>query len=145
MPLPETAVADEEFTMRLKKIAAGAVATAALGFSVLGAGSGVALAKPNDPAPGPPGPSPYWVPGDPPGHNPFGPPGQVKNGNPYVPGLTGVPPGHWGDPGYAGLPPTWRPVNWFDLGIFEPQPVVYNPDALAWGIWWLDRFIPFVA
>ena len=66
-------------------------------------------------------------------------------GNPVVPGLTGVPPGHWGDPAWAGLPPTWLPYNWKDLGIPGPLDVVWNPDIADWGVWWADQFIPFVA
>ncbi|WP_232425881.1 hypothetical protein [Mycobacterium sp. JS623] len=59
-------------------------------------------------------------------------------GNPVVPGLTGVPPGHWNDPAWAGLPSTWLPDNWEDLGILPgtpPFPLVWNPDLSAWGVW----------
>lgn len=116
----------------------------ALGFSALGAG-GVAQAKPHDPGPCVPGID-CWVPGvDPPGHNPVGPPGQVMKGNPVVPGLTGVPPGHWGDPAWAGLPSTWLPYNWMELGVPGPLDVVWNPDIGSWGVWWAEQFIPFVA
>jgi hypothetical protein len=118
--------------MNLKKIAAGAAIGAALGFGAFG-GAGFAHAKPHGPDPCIPGID-CWVPGDPPGHNPFGPPGQVMQGNPPVMGLTGVPPGHWGE--------TWLPPNWIDLGIPGPLPVVWNPDLLAWGVWWADQFIP---
>lgn len=134
--------------MNLKKIAASATVAGALGLGALGFGSGVAQAKPHDPLPPfPPIPGDVaWVPGvDPPGHNPFGPPGQVMQGNPVVPGLTGVPPGHWGDPTYFGLPATWLPLNWLELGIPGPLDVVWNPDLAAWGIWWAEQFIPFVA
>ncbi len=124
----------------VKKIVAGAVAAAALGFAAFGA-TGVAQAKPHNPGPG----DDIWVPGDPPGHNPFGPPGQVMQGNPVVPGLTGVPPGHWNDPVWAGLPPVWRPVNWLDLGIRDPQPLVWNPGANSWGIWWNGHFLGYAA
>jgi hypothetical protein len=117
---------NEELMMRLKKTAAvGAIAAALLGGAV--AGPSLAQAKPHDPciAPG----NNCWLPGDPPGHNPWGPPGQVMQGNPDVLGLTGVPPGHWGE--------TWAP--W----IGAPElPVVWNNDLLAWGVWWLDQFIP---
>src|ERR1700757_5498576 len=56
--------------------------------------------------------------------------GQVMQGNPIVPGLTGVPPGHWAE--------TWSP--W--AGVPE-LPVVWNDGLLEWGVWWLDQFIPF--
>jgi len=118
--------------MNLKKIAAGAAIGAVLGFGALG-GAGFAAAKPHGPDPCVPWID-CWVPGDPPGHNPFGPPGQVMQGNAGAPGLTGVPPGHWGE--------TWLPPNWTDLGIPGPLPVVWNPDLLAWGVWWADQFIP---
>jgi hypothetical protein len=118
--------------MNLKKIAAGAAIGAALGFGAFG-GAGFAHAKPHGPDPCVPGID-CWVPGGPPGHNPFAPPGQVMQGNPPVAGLTGVPPGHWGE--------TWLPPNWGDLGIPGPLPVVWNPDLLAWGVWWADQFIP---
>jgi hypothetical protein len=128
--------------MNSKKLAAGAAMVGALAFSALGL-SDVAQAKPHDPGPCIPGVD-CWGPGDPPGHNPFGPPGQVMQGNPYVPGLTGVPPGHWNDPAWAGLPTTWLPANWIDLGIPGPLDLVWNPDLAAWGVWWADQFIPFV-
>jgi hypothetical protein len=123
--------------MSLKTIAAGA-AIIALGFGALG-GAGLAQAKPHGPDPCGPGIN-CWLPGDPPGHNPFGPPGQVMQGNPVVPGLTGVPPGHWGEPWLYGLPATWRPWDRDDISL---QPVVWNPDLVAWGIWWADQFIPY--
>jgi hypothetical protein len=108
---------------------AGAVMAAALVSGAVGA-AGLAYAKPHDPCPLVGGNC--WVPGDPPGHNPFGPPGQVMNGG--VPGpdrLVGVPPGHWGE--------MWRPFDRDDIPL---QPVVWNPDLVAWGIWWADQFIP---
>lgn len=134
-----------------KKLTTGTAMVAVLGFAALGAGQGVAQAKPDNPIPPIPGipgvpgvPVPdVWLPGDPPGHNPFGPPGQVQKGNPVVPGLTGVPPGHWGDPVAVGLPPTWLPANWELLGIPGPQPLVWSVDAGNWGIWWNGAFIAF--
>ena len=130
--------------MHIKKITAGTAMVGALGFGALGFASGVAQAKPHYPVPPPiPVVPEVWLPGDPPGHNPYGPPGQVKNGNPVVPGLTGVPPGHWGDPAYVGLPAVWRPGNWLDLNISVPQPVVFNADLGVWGIWWNAGFIPY--
>ncbi|HZQ33336.1 MAG TPA: hypothetical protein VFB19_16580 [Mycobacterium sp.] len=123
--------------MKLKTTAAGAAIVGALGFGVFG-GAGMAQAKPHGPDPC--GPGNCWVPGDPPGQNPIGPPGQVMNGNPVVPGLTGVPPGHWNNPWEYGLPATWRPVDRDDIPFL---PVVWNPDLAAWGIWWLDQFIPY--
>jgi len=115
--------------MNLNKIAACATMAVALGLGAVG-GAGFAQAKPHDPfpciAPG----GNCWVPGDPPGHNPWGPPGQVMQGNPPVLGLTGVPPGHWGE--------VWAP--W--AGAPE-LPVVWNNDLVAWGVWWADQFIPF--
>jgi hypothetical protein len=124
--------------MRLKKIVAGAALAGALSANAFGLGAASAQAKPHPGPPIPPIPvipgNVGWLPGDPPGHNPFGPPGQVMQGNPVVPGLTGVPPGHWGE--------TWLPWNWVDLGIPGPLPVVWNPDLLDWGVWWADQFIP---
>lgn len=127
--------------MNMKKMAAGAAMAGALGFSALGF-SGVAQAKPHSPDPCIPVVN-CWVPGDPPGHNPYGPPGQVKKGNPAVAGLTGVPPGHWGDPTYVGLPRTWLPYNWMNLGIPYPLNVVWNPDLEDWGVWWANQFFPY--
>ena len=114
--------------MNLNKVAACAAMSVALGFGAVG-GAGLAQAKPHDPFPcvGPGGNC--WAPGDPPGHNPWGPPGQVMQGNPVVPGLTGVPPGHWGE--------VWAPWD----GAPE-LPVVWNDGLVAWGVWWLDQFIP---
>jgi hypothetical protein len=93
----------------------------ALGLGTLG-GAGLAQAKPH-------GCDVMGVNCWPPGHNTFGPPGQVMQGNPDVVGLTGVPPGHWGE--------VWSP--W--AGVPE-QPVVWNDDLMAWGVWWLNQFIP---
>jgi len=121
------------------KFAAGAVTAVALGSAIVGVGAGIAQAKPGH------GPDDIWAPGGPPGHNPFGPPGQVKHGNPPVLGLTGVPPGQWGDPVRFGLPPVWRPVNWLDLGVRDPQPLVWNPGSNSWGIWWNGLFIGYYA
>ena len=129
--------------MQIKKPAAGTVTAAAMGLALFGATTGVAQAKPHNPLPPVPGIDDVWH--GPPGHNPYGPPGQVMQGNPVVPGLTGVPPGHWGDPVAFGLPAVWRPWNWVDLGILEPQPLVWNPGSNAWGIWWNGNFIGFVA
>lgn len=134
--------------MNLKKFAAGATIAGALGAAALGFGAGSAQAKPHPGPPMPPIPvipvipvAPAdWVPGDPPGHNPFGPPGQVMQGNPVVPGLTGVPPGHWGEPWLYGLPATWLPPI---PGVTEPLPVLWDPDVGAWGVWWNDVFTPF--
>ena len=135
--------------MSLKKITAGAAMVGALGLGSLGASS-LAQAKPHDPVPPPippiPGPghgSGVWEPGDPPGHNPFGPPGQVKK-DPVINGVPnpfyGVPPGHWDDPALFGVPVVWLPPGVPDVP--GPLPVVWNPDVLAWGVWWVDRFIP---
>ncbi|VEG54977.1 Uncharacterised protein [Mycolicibacterium aurum] len=124
---------------QFKKFATGAVVAAALGSTLVGVGAGIAQAKPGH------GNDDFWVPGDPPGHNPFGPPGQVAKGNPPVIGLTGVPPGHWGEPVRYGLPPVWRPYNWVDLGIRDLQPLVWNPGTNSWGIWWNGLFIGYAA
>jgi hypothetical protein len=126
--------------MNVKKIAAGATIAAALGFGALG-GAGFVQAKPHVPGPCDVMVGNCWLPGDPPGHNPVGPPGQIMHGNPVVPGLTGVPPGHWGNPWDYGLPATWLP----DIeGIPGPLDVVWNPDVFAWGVWWMNQFIPYV-
>lgn len=119
---------------RFTKFAAGAVTAAALGSAIVGAGAGIAEAKPGH------GHDDIWLPGDPPGHNPFGPPGLVAKG----PGPLAGPPGHWGDPVRLGLPPVWRPANWIDLGIRDPQPLVWNPGSNSWGIWWNGLFIGYV-
>jgi hypothetical protein len=130
--------------MTMKKIAAGTALAGALGLAALGIGSGFAQADPKVPNPPIPGDD-FWKPG-PPGHNPFGPPGQVKkdryldNGapNPFY----GVPPGHWDDPAYFGLPTVWLPEG--IPGVTAPLPLVFNPDATAWGVWIPDGvFIPF--
>lgn len=123
--------------MNVTRIAAAAAMAGALGLGVVGIGSGVAQADPHGPGPFPPIPP---IPG-PPGHNPYGPPGQVMKGNPVVPGLTGVPPGHWNDPAWAGLPVVWAPADWIQLGIPGPQPVVFNAELNVWGIWWNSQFI----
>lgn len=140
--------------MRVKNFAAGAAMVGAVSLGALGFGHGIAQAKPHVPGP-PPIPVPGdWIPGDvdwnpggPPGHNPWGPPGQVKHGNPVVPGLTGVPPGHWGDPTWVGLPSIWLPDNWVDLGIpnnIPGLPLVLNPNGDGtWGIIWNGVFVPY--
>jgi hypothetical protein len=140
-------MADKEFTMTMKKIAAGTVMAGALGLATLGIGSGLAHADPKLPPPPVPGDG-VWSPGQPPGHNPFGPPGQVKK-EPFigdVPGVPnpfyGVPPGHWDDPGYFGLPVTWLPPG--IPGVTEPLRLLWNPNANAWGVWVNDDlFIPY--
>lgn len=126
--------------MKIKTLAATSAMAGALGFAAMGIGSGFAHAdpKPNPPVPG----HDVWRPGDPPGHNPFGPPGQVKKDpalgilpNP----LYGVPPGHWDDPGYFGIPTTWLPPNYWG----PPLRVVFNPNVTAWGVWINDGlFVP---
>ena len=71
-------------------------------------------------------------------------PGILANfdANAAHPGSNG--PGHWNDPAWAGLPTTWLPPNWIELGIPGPLDVVWNPDLAVWGVWWADQFIPFV-
>lgn len=136
---------DKEFIVRIKKIAATTMMAGALGFAAFGAGSGFAQADPKWPGPNPPGPGhgDIWLPGDPPGHNPFGPPGQVKKDL-----FFNVPPGHWGDPAYVGLPPVWLPP--IELlpngipGLTEPLPLVFNPAAPGWGVWLNNGvFVPY--
>jgi hypothetical protein len=79
------------------------------------------------------GPVTTWSPGDPPGHNPFGPPGQIKNsptvGDDFTNPFEGVPPGHWDDQTLTGLPATFTPP-----GTTTALPVVWNPDANAFGV-----------
>lgn len=128
--------------MTMKKIMAGTAMAGALGLAALGLGAGIAQADPKGPGPGH---DDIWLPGDPPGHNPFGPPGQVKKDpflgpvpNPFY----GVPPGHWDDPAYFGLPTVWLPPD--IPGVTEPLPLVFNPDTTAWGVWIPGGvFIPF--
>ncbi len=64
-----------------------------------------------------------------------------------MPGLTGVPPGHWGDPTFVGLPRTWRPDNWIQLGIpdyLADLPLVLSPAGDGvWGVVWNGIFIPY--
>lgn len=135
---------DKEFHVEIKKLAATAVMAGALGFTAFGMGSGMAQADPKWPVPNPPGNDDVWLPGDPPGHNPFGPPGQVKKDL-----FLNVPPGHWDDPAYIGLPANWIPP--IDLlpegipGVTDPLPLVFNPDAGAWGVWLNNNtvFIPY--
>ncbi|KUI35431.1 hypothetical protein AU195_11270 [Mycobacterium sp. IS-1496] len=132
--------------MKIKTLAATSAMAGALGFAAMGIGTGLAQAEPNGPKPNPPVPGDdVWLPGDPPGHNPFGPPGRVMNAPEAVDGvpnwLNGVPPGHWDDPAYFGIPTTWLPPGIPNLPA--PLPVVFNPDATAWGVWVNDgRFIP---
>lgn len=149
----------------LKRAAAGAAVVGTFGMGLAAFGGATAMAKPGNPGPHPNPPGPgvtapanpgngngnggAWVPGDPPGHNPFGPPGQVKKmptldlpgtgevTNPFF----NVPPGHWGDPLYAGLPATWLPEG-FDLT--DPLPLVLNPETLTWGVYVGDQFVPYV-
>ena len=123
--------------MKIKNIAASAAMAGALGLGALAIGGGVAQA---DPHPWPPIPP---VPG-PPGQNPWGPPGQVKK-DPVIGGvwnpLYGVPPGHWDDPAYFGLPTVWLPPG--VPGLVDPLRVVFNPDFPSWGVWVNpDLFIP---
>ncbi|KUI32989.1 hypothetical protein AU196_11780 [Mycobacterium sp. IS-1742] len=131
--------------MKIKTLAATSAMAGALGFAAMGLGTGVAQAEPNGPKPNPPVPGDdVWLPGDPPGHNPFGPPGQVMKDpavgvapNP----LYGVPPGHWDDPAYFGIPTVWLPPG--IPGVTEPLRVVFNPAVTAWGVWVNDGlFVP---
>lgn len=135
--------------MEIKKLAATTAMAGALGLSAFGLASGVAQADPKVPnipgPPNPPGPGiSHWSPGDPPGHNPFGPPGQVKKDLFY-----NVPPGHWNDPAFVGLPPNWIPdIKLLPEGIpavTEPLPLVFNPDRGTWGVWLNNNtvFIPY--
>lgn len=121
--------------MEIKKFATATAMAGALGIAALGAGSGLAQANPG---PKWPGNDDIWTPGDPPGHNPWGPPGQVKKWDTLpgtVPGVPnpyeGVPPGHWDDPAYFGLPVTWDPDG---PGVVAPLPVNWYPDTGAWGV-----------
>jgi hypothetical protein len=131
---------------QLKRMAAGAVAAAALGSAVFGIGAGVAQAKP-----GGHGHDDFWVPGGPPGHgplgppghDPWGPPGHGLAGPPGPPPWAGPPPNLWRDPVHFGLPPVWRPGNWLDLGIRDPQPLIWDPGRNSWGIWWNGFFIGY--
>ena len=133
--------------MNLKRVAITAATAGAMGIAALGLGTGMAQAKPHQP--GPPIP-PIPVPGHvadwgPPGHNPWGPPGQVTK-DPLAygapPYLEGVPPGHWGNPELYGLPGWWIPRDLVNV-VKNPLKVVWDPNAVAWGVWWADRFIPF--
>lgn len=105
--------------MRLRRMAAAAALGGGLGAAGLGLGAGVAQA---DPAPNPP-PVPICPGG--PGVNCNGP------GSPLPPGQRGAPPpGHWNDPVRYGIPATWTPPN-----SSTAYPVVWNPDASAWGVY----------
>ncbi len=129
--------------MRIKKVAATTAMAGALGLAAFGA-SGVAQADPKWPGPNPPGHDDIWMPGDPPGHNPFGPPGQVKNDL-----FFNVPPGHWNDPAFVGLPVEWIPtIDLLPVGIPVPDaplPLVFNPAEGTWGVWLNNNtlFIPY--
>ena len=110
--------------MKLRKMAAGAVVSGALGAAALGVGAGIVNADPKWPAP-----PPWPVPG--PGVNVGAP------GNPFPPGHDGFPPpGHrddfvvpvWAPP--KPLPPPWAP--WV--------PVEWNWEMNAWGFWWDGGF-----
>jgi hypothetical protein len=69
--------------MKLRKIAATAAVTGALGFGAVGLGAGQAQAHP-DPW--------WWDPVPPPGHI-----GQIVGVPPgHIGHVVGVPPGHWG-------------------------------------------------
>jgi hypothetical protein len=110
--------------MNLKKIAAGAVLSGALGAAALGVGAGAASADPNWPSP-----PPWPVPG--PGVNVGAPGNPLPPGQVYLP-----PPGHrddlvvpmWAPP--APPPPWWAP--W--------APVEWNWELGAWGVWWDGEF-----
>ena len=69
-------------------------------------------------------------------------PGQVKKDPAlgFTPNpLDGVPPGHWDDPAYFGIPTTWLPPNYWG----PPLRVVFNPNWTAWGVWVNDGlFVP---
>lgn len=123
--------------MKIRTFAAGITMAAAVGLGAV-ASAGIVSADP--------GKDDIWLPGDPPGHNPFGPPGQLKQ----APGpFYGVPPGHWGDPVQAGLPPFWLPpVDLLPVGYpvpGGPLPVVWNPGNNGFGVWLGDIFIAFPA
>ena len=145
-----------DVTKLMKRAAAGTAMAGTVSLGILGFGSGTGFAKPDNPGPGPGNGNgngngnSAWVPGDPPGQNPFGPPGQVMKAptvdlpgvgevtNPFL----NVPPGHWGDPVYTGLPATWLPDG-YDL--IEALPLVLNPETLVWGVWLDGVFVPYVA
>ncbi len=132
--------------MNLNKIAATAAMAGGLGAAALGVGAGFAQADPHGPGPGPnvPGPNVPGVPDrDGPGQGPSVPAQPICNGGPgfncngpgtpLPPGQHGAPPpGHYNDPVGYGLPPTWVPP------VGDPDgaqlPLVYNPDAGAWGV-----------
>lgn len=113
--------------MKIKTVAAGLATAVALGVGAFASAGAVSADPQRDD---------IWLPGDPPGQNPFGPPGQVKKAP--TP-LYNVPPGHWGDPVQAGLPPFWLPpLDLVPPGYplpGSPLPVVWNPGNSTFGVW----------
>lgn len=143
--------------MKFNKIAAGAVMAGTITSAAFGIGAGIAQADPNGPnVPGPNVPGPN-VPGPNgpdmrgPGHVPppgvpicNGGPGANCNGpgTPLPPGQHGFPPpGHYNDPGYAGLPARWTPP-----GQHGNYPVVFNASVNQWGVFLPNgQFVAYVA
>lgn len=127
--------------MTLKKIAARAVATSALGLAGLGVGAGLAHADPIGPIPTPPFPTP-GVTG--PGVNAGAPGNPLPPGHGYLP-----PPGHGGPLPQDRIPFTATPA-WVVVPVVPPMgtppapplpdwaaglQVVWDPDLGAWGVW----------
>ncbi len=147
----------------MKKIAAGTAMAGALGLGIIGFGSGVAAAKPDNPIPNPPVPvvgdddhgnggstwdhgddwgngTIGWTPNTPPGQNPLGPPGQVMH-EPFINGVPNpffnVPPGHWDD---VVLPTTWQPNL---PGVTGPLNLEWNAQLNQWGVYVNSEFVPY--
>lgn len=122
--------------MTLKKIAARAVATSALGLAGLGVGAGLAHADPLGPIPTPPFPNP--------GVNAGAPGNPLPAGHGYLP-----PPGHGGPLPQDRIPFTATPA-WVVVPVVPPMgtppapplpdwaaglQVVWDPDLGTWGVW----------
>jgi hypothetical protein len=124
---------DKEFTVNVKKIAATAGITGALGLGALGVGAGLAQADNGNLWPQPPGPGSHdW--------DNRGWDGRDWHGDQSA-GW------RWDRDGWRpdfdrGGVPDWAPSAPEAPDWAPGAPVVWNPDLAHWGVWWLNQFIP---
>src|SRR5258705_10209034 len=122
----------KESHMKLKRTAAKATLVGAMSIAAAGFGAGLAHADPPFPTP-PPWPIP--APDDGPGANVAAPGNPAPAGHDLLP-----PPGHGGPMPQDAVVPMWAPPA-PPPPIWAPwQPVVWNTELNAWGVWWNGSF-----